>query len=59
VGIKINFDALSATSETATDTLLDEQDEENDEDVQEVKSFLLDTFDDEEGSDEEEKFELF
>ena len=59
MGIKINFDALSATSETATDTLLDEQDEENDEDVQEVKSFLLDTFDDEEGSDEEEKFELF
>jgi len=57
VGIKINFDALSATSETTTDTLLDEQDEEG-EDVQEVKPFPLDAFDDDEGSDDEEKYEL-
>jgi len=56
VGIKINFDALSATSEIATNTLLDTQDED-DEDAQEVKPFPLDTFDDE-GSDDEEKFEL-
>jgi len=57
VGIKINFDALSATSETTTDTLLDEQDEEG-EDVQEVKPFPLDAFDDDEGCDDEEKYEL-
>jgi len=58
IGIKINFDALDTMKEHATDTLIEEQDD--DEDAQEVKSFPLDVFDDDnnEVSDDEENFEL-